>query len=119
MSAAEHQDHTHKPVRDWIVLRITALCNIPLVLWLVYSAANLKGADYATFTGWLAQPVHAGLMLLFVIPVFVHAALGSHEIVEDYVHRAGLKKMTIFLINLALFVVGAACVLSVLKVAMA
>src|SRR5689334_14962979 len=79
--------HKSKAVCDWIGLRASAVVNIPLVLWLVYSVISLQGADYATFTSWLAQPVNAILMIIFILSTFYHAALGSHEVIEDYVHE--------------------------------
>ncbi len=109
--------HKSKAVRDWIALRVAALVAIPLVIWFVYSIVSLAGADYAAFTGWLRQPFNAGLMILFVVVTFYHAALGCHEIIEDYVHHEGLKHATLICKALAFIAVGAACVLSVLKVA--
>ncbi len=106
-----------KARQDWIALRITALLNIPLVLWLVYNIVRLKGADYATFTHWLAQPLNAALMIAFIISIFYHAALGCHEIIEDYVHEEKVKATGLRIKLLVLLLMGMAAVISVLKVA--
>ncbi len=103
--------------KHWIMLRLTALLNIPLVIWLVYSVVNLAGADYETFTAWLKNPLNAGLMILMIVSVFYHAMLGCHEIIEDYVHAEGVKKMTLAVKTLAFVALGAICVYSVVKVA--
>lgn len=105
------------PKQHWIILRLTAILNVPLVLWLVYNIVDLAGADYATFTSWLKNPVHASLLIVTVISVIYHAMLGVHEILEDYVHAAGLLKMSMMLKCAVFFVVGAVCVYSIVKVA--
>lgn len=104
------------PTRHWITLRLTALLNVPLVLWLVYSIVSLIGADYYQFTGWLKQPVNAGLMIILIVSVFYHAALGCHEIIEDYVSDEKTKAASLRLKALAFLVAGAVCVGAVVKV---
>jgi succinate dehydrogenase / fumarate reductase membrane anchor subunit len=102
----------------WFVQRVTAISSIPLVLWLVFSVLHLKGADYMTFTSWLAQPVNAVLMILLIISVFYHAALGLQVVVEDYIHCECMKLAKIIGIKLALFAMAVASIFSILKVAL-
>ena len=109
-----HDNATAK--RHWITLRVTALLNIPLVFWLVYTIIDLIGATHVEFTDWLARPVNALLMIVLIISVFWHAALGVHEIIEDYVHDDGLKNKILRLKAAAFFVLGTFCVISILKI---
>ena len=69
-SAKEGAEH-------WMSQRITAIANIPLVIWFVFSVVSLRGANHAEFTSWLAEPVNAVLAILFIISTFYHAVLGS------------------------------------------
>lgn len=108
-----------KAKRDWVRLRVTALLNIPLCFWFVSSIIKLTGADYATFTTWLAQPLNAGLMILFILVTFYHAGLGVHEIVEDYVHEEGPKHTGLLIKKIVFIALGAVCIGSILKVAFA
>jgi succinate dehydrogenase / fumarate reductase, membrane anchor subunit len=108
----------HHGTGHWIVQRVTAIALIPLVLWLAWSVITLAGADYDTFTAWLAWPLNAVGMILFIIASFYHAALGLQVIIEDYVHCECLKIAKLLAVNLGLFALGAACVFSVLKVAL-
>lgn len=104
--------------QHWINLRITAVLNIPLCLWFIYSIVHLAGADYAQFTGWLQQPLNAGLLILFIISVFYHAALGVHEIIEDYVAEEKTRKPMLRIKALAFLALGVICIISILKVAL-
>jgi len=109
----------HMGVTHWWHQRLTAVANIPLMLWLVWSVLQMQGWSYEIFTAWLAQPVNAILMILSLLSVFYHAALGSQVIAEDYIHHEGLKIFK--LIGMRLFFIGAAVasIFSVLKIAFA
>jgi succinate dehydrogenase / fumarate reductase membrane anchor subunit len=105
-------------VGHWKLQRLTAIANVPLVLWLVVSAVSLSGAGYAEVRAWLAGPFNATMMLLLVLSAFYHARLGLQVVVEDYVHHEGLKLAALVGITLALFLLGGLCVVSILKVAL-
>ena len=110
-SAGHGSDH-------WMKQRITAIANIPLVLWLVYSIVSLKGASHAEFTSWLAEPVNAILMILLIISVVYHAVLGSQVVVEDYIHSEWFKTLKLIGNKLFFFALAVACIFSILKIAL-
>lgn len=109
----------HHGVEGWKAMKLTSIANVPLVLWLVYSVAKLQGASYAEFTAWLAQPVNAVLMILMIVSTFYHAVLGAREITEDYISCPWFKSLKLTGQKLFFFALGAACIFSVLKVALA
>ena len=102
----------------WLAQRITAIANIPLVIWFVYSIVSLRGASHADFTNWLAQPLNAILMIFLIISVFYHAKLGSQVVTEDYVHHEGLKFVKLIGQKLFFIGLGVACIFSILKIAL-
>ncbi len=104
-------------VEHWTMQRITAIANIPLVIWFILSIIHLIGADYQTFTSWQAQPTNAILMVLFILSTFYHASLGLQVIYEDYIHHEGFKFIKIIGMKLFFFGVGVASIFSVLKIA--
>ena len=120
MSRARGVGSAHSGVHHWIMQKITALANIPLVLWAIWSAMTLAaaGANYDIVRGFFAQPLHAILMLLFLISVFYHAALGLQVVIEDYVHCEKMKMVSLIGVKLALFALCVASVFSVLKLAL-
>ncbi len=110
-SAREGTDH-------WFMQRVTAIANIPLMLWLIWSIVQMPGWSYAEFTSWLAQPVNSILMILAVLSTFYHAALGTQVIAEDYIHHEGLKIFKLIGIKLFYFAGAVACIFSILKIAL-
>lgn len=83
----------------WILQRFTAVGNLLLVLWLLFSIVQMPGLDHASVTGWLAQPVVAVPMMLMLVSIFWHLKLGLQVLIEDYVHDDGLKFFVLMLLN--------------------
>ena len=107
----------HEGADHWMMQKITAIANIPLILWLIWSIISLNGASYDEFTSWLAQPVNAILMILLIISVMYHAKLGTQVITEDYISNEGFKMFKLIGQKLFFFAIGVACIFSVLKIA--
>lgn len=79
--------------------RLTTAGNLVLVPWLLISLFFLPGLDYASVSGWLAQPLVAVPMILMLISVFYHLRLGLQIFIEDYVHDEGGKILALLLLN--------------------
>ncbi|MGB2930919.1 MAG: succinate dehydrogenase, hydrophobic membrane anchor protein [Methyloceanibacter sp.] len=71
--------------------RVTAIANVPLVMFLILSIVSHIGADYGTVRAYLAQPLVALAMLALVTSASIHMRIGLKEIIEDYVHGEGAK----------------------------
>ena len=97
--------------------RMTAIANIPLVLFLIYAIVSHIGADYGTVRAYFAQIPVALLMLALVISAAIHMRIGLKEIIEDYVHGEGAKVAAILLATFFAAGVGLAAVLAILKIA--
>jgi succinate dehydrogenase / fumarate reductase membrane anchor subunit len=101
-SAKEGVDH-------WWIQRVTAVALVPLTLWLAASLIALTGSDYNTFVAWLRAPYATILMILLLIALLHHMALGLQVVVEDYIHADGVKLpavVTIRVVCFALMIVG-------------
>jgi succinate dehydrogenase / fumarate reductase membrane anchor subunit len=85
--------------RHWIVHRTTAIGNIILLLWFLFSLTRLPGLDYQSVTGWIAQPLVAVPFALMLVNAFWHLRLGLQVLIEDYVHDEGLRFGAILLLN--------------------
>jgi len=101
----------------WKMQRLTAISNVLLVLWFMFSAMALSGRGYEQVRAWLASPLTASLMVLLIISTFYHARLGLQVVVEDYVHHEGLKMASLVAIVLVVLALAVACIVAVLKVA--
>jgi succinate dehydrogenase / fumarate reductase membrane anchor subunit len=101
----------------WKMQRLTAIANLLLVLWFMFSAMALAGSGYEQVRAWLASPVSASLMVLLVVSSFYHARLGLQVVVEDYVHHEGAKLASLAALVLIAFGLAVACIVAVLTVA--
>ena len=106
-SAKEGTDHFWK-------LRVTAIANIPLTLFLVGLIARLAGSDYATVKQVIRQPVVSILLLLVVLSGIHHMRMGMQTIIEDYAHD-GRKTVLLMLNSFFAYGVGLTCIFAVLK----
>jgi len=71
--------------------RLTALANLPLVVFLVVEILLLRGAGRAEIAAHFANPVLAGLTILAVISIALHMRIGVQVVIEDYVHGEWMK----------------------------
>ncbi len=104
-------------VEHWWIQRVTAVALVPLVLWFVVALVGHLGADHVTAAAWLRSPLTAVAMILLVVATFVHMALGVQVVIEDYVHHEATKVASLVLTRLACWVLGAASLFAVLRVA--
>jgi succinate dehydrogenase / fumarate reductase, membrane anchor subunit len=104
-------------VHHWWMERISAIALIPLTLWFVIGVIGVAGADYATFSAWLAKPWNAGLLICFIGAAFLHGKMGMEVIIEDYVEPRSVQMMVKVFVNLMAFSLGIISVVSVLIVA--
>ncbi len=95
--------------------RVTALANIPLVIFLILSIVANIGAPYTEVRAYLAQPVVAILILALVINAAIHMRIGLKEIIEDYVH-GGTKVTAILLATFYAAGLGLASAVAILKI---
>lgn len=109
---------SHHGVGHWWHQRVTALANIGLMAWLICAVICMPGWSYTEFVAWIGAPINAILMILACISVFYHAALGTQVVAEDYVHSAGLRRVTILAMQFVFFAAAVACIFSVLKIAL-
>ena len=103
-------------LHHWWVQRLTSLALIPLTLWFVASLISLAGADYNDFVSWLANPVNATIMVVFLGVTFHHAQLGVQVVLEDYVSSHGLRIASIIIVKLVCYGLAALAIVSTLIV---
>lgn len=85
----------------WLGQRLSAVALVPLSVWLAVSLLALPALDFYTVNAWVAAPLHAILLLLLVVALVYHSALGTQVVVEDYVHNAGWRVALLVLVRLA------------------
>jgi succinate dehydrogenase / fumarate reductase membrane anchor subunit len=101
----------------WWAQRVSAVALIPLTLWFMFSLLALPALDYATVRAWLSFPMSGFLALLSVAVLTFHSYLGTTEVIEDYVHSAGMKVLSLLLLRFAHVLVGGAGIFAIMRVA--
>jgi succinate dehydrogenase / fumarate reductase membrane anchor subunit len=104
-------------VQHWWVQRLTSVALVPLSIWFAVSLLTLPSLDHATLHAWMSQSSTALLLIVFVVVAAWHSKLGVQVVVEDYVHGAGARTLTLVSLTFVHVLIAAAGVFSVLKVA--
>jgi succinate dehydrogenase / fumarate reductase, membrane anchor subunit len=95
--------------------RLTAVSNIPLVIFFIGFLAAYAGAPYEEVRAALGNPVVAVVMGLVILSVIYHMRLGMQAIIEDYIPNEFQKVVLLMLNTFFTVVVGALCLFAVLK----
>ena len=104
-------------VHHWWLQRVTAVSNLVLMLWFIFSLVRLPSLDYSSVMLWLRQPVAAVPMLLLIVTVFWHLRLGMQVLIEDYVHGSS-RVVAMLALNFYTVAGAAAAVFAVIKIAL-
>jgi succinate dehydrogenase / fumarate reductase membrane anchor subunit len=101
----------------WWAQRVSAVALIPLTLWFVLSLLWLPSLDYATVRAWLSVPLSGFLAMLLVAVLAYHSYLGTTVVIEDYVHPAGMKLLSLLLLRFLYVLVGGVSIFAILRIA--
>ena len=104
--------------QHWWVQRLTSVALVPLSVWFLVSLLTLPSFGHATVVAWMAQSPTALLLILLVLIGTWHSQLGVRVVVEDYVHGAGARTVSLVALTFAHGLLAAAGVVAVLRVAL-
>jgi succinate dehydrogenase / fumarate reductase, membrane anchor subunit len=102
-------------VDQWWMERVTAVALVPLTVWFAASVIALSGSDYAAFIAWLRTPLAMTLMVLLLIALFYHTALGLQVVIEDYHTKA--RVLAVMAVRLGCFALASAGIVATLRIA--
>jgi succinate dehydrogenase / fumarate reductase membrane anchor subunit len=87
-SAKEGTDHFWRQ-------RLTAIANVPLILFSLVLVIGLSGARYDQVLDVMMQPFVTLILALFILSVSLHMKLGMQTIIEDYVHKEPMRLLAV------------------------
>jgi len=113
LGSARHGGH------HWLLQRFTAVGNILGGLFLAFSLALQPTHDFAAMKDWVASPLPALVLALWLPNVFWHARHGLQILADDYVTDAGNHLAITIVLNILAIAGAGLGVLSVLRLALA
>jgi len=102
-------------VEHWWAERVTAVALVPLTIWFAASIIAAAGSDHASLITWLGSPLSSVCMVLLLIALFYHTALGLQVVIEDYVH-SGAKTPLLVAMRLGCFALATAGIFATLRI---
>ena len=106
----------HSGISHWKVQRISAMINIPLIIWFVISIISLRDYSFNENINWLKQPINCILISLMLTSVFYHSSLGLQVVIEDYISDLKIRKFLIFSSKITLFLLFAISIGSIINI---
>nr|VFK38161.1 MAG: succinate dehydrogenase subunit D [Candidatus Kentron sp. TC]VFK54428.1 MAG: succinate dehydrogenase / fumarate reductase membrane anchor subunit [Candidatus Kentron sp. TC] len=102
----------------WWMQRITGVMLVPLFVWFVGAMVAVVTGGYAEVAELIRSPIATGGLLVLIIAIFYHAALGLQVVIEDYVPSEGTQVSAIIIMRFLMALLAAISAVSVFKVAM-
>jgi len=96
--------------------RLTAVANVPLILFFVWLVVSLNGASHMEVVETLSSPLVALVLLAVIFSVCFHMKLGMQVVIEDYIHGEGAKIAAVILNIFFCSAVALISVYAVLKI---
>lgn len=96
--------------------RLTALANVPLVIFFVILVISLAGESYEVVLDRLASPWIAIFLVLTIASITYHMRLGMQVVIEDYVHGEPQRILLIVANIFFALIVASASIFAVLKI---
>ncbi len=108
----------------WWLQRLTAIANIPLMIWFMCKVVALIAMPYGDAQvafdaahSFVSDPLSTFLLALIVLNVTYHTVLGLQVVIEDYISCKCMKFTFLIALRLGGFFIAALGLYSLLKIA--
>nr|VFK62893.1 MAG: succinate dehydrogenase / fumarate reductase membrane anchor subunit [Candidatus Kentron sp. UNK]VFK70652.1 MAG: succinate dehydrogenase / fumarate reductase membrane anchor subunit [Candidatus Kentron sp. UNK] len=102
----------------WWMQRITAVMLVPLFIWFVGAMVTVVTGSHAEVVELIRSPIATGGLLVLILAIFYHAALGLQVVIKDYASSEGTQVSAIIIMRFLMALLAAISVVSVFNVAM-
>ena len=105
----------HDGTHHFWMQRVTAIANVPLVIFLLWFIVSHIGATRAEVVGSIKNPFCALALAFAAISICWHMKLGLQMVIEDYVQTPALKIAALLFNMFYAFSVAALALYAILK----
>lgn len=116
LKTVRHLGSARSGTQHFFRQRLTAIANIPLVLFFIVLVISLHGASHQEVVATIGAPWVAILLSLAVVSITYHMHLGMQVIIEDYIHREAAKYGLLIASTFFAILIAAASVFSILRI---
>lgn len=107
---------TSSATQHFVRQRLTALIQVPLVIWLIVAIVGHVGDTREEMLAWVAKPWNAALIVAFFLSVPLHMSVGIGDVIDDYLHKRATRSLTHLLNSSYALIIGGAGVFSVIAI---
>jgi succinate dehydrogenase / fumarate reductase membrane anchor subunit len=100
----------------WWAQRLSAVALTILGLWFVACLIGLPGLEHYRVVEFVARPLNSVLLSLLCLAAAYHSYLGVQVVIEDYVHAAGLKIVSLIVSRFAHIFVAVVSIYAILRI---
>lgn len=100
----------------WWGQRVSAVALSMLGLWIVVALLRIESLDHANALAFIGAPLNSVLLSLLLTTLAYHSYLGVQVVIEDYVHAAGVKVISLLTSRFAHIFVAIVSVYAVLRI---
>ena len=100
----------------WKLQRLSAILIIPLIVWFLFSIMVNMSSQYKEAIEWVVNPINSILLIILLVGIFYHSAMGIQVVFEDYVSNINLRKRLIIISNLLIVFLAIISIISVLNI---
>ena len=89
---------------------------MPLILWFLYSVLTVMFKTYSETIEWVMSPINSTLLIILLVGIFYHSAMGLQVVIEDYIANIKLRTIILNISKIVLFAFAVISISSVLKI---
>ena len=78
-------------VSEWLTSRLNAIISVPASLYVLCALLKGNANSYLELSHWLLNPFNTAILVLAIIALCWHGALGVVTVIDDYIHNTGMN----------------------------
>ncbi|MDP1731704.1 MAG: succinate dehydrogenase, hydrophobic membrane anchor protein [Devosia sp.] len=112
-----HYGSAKAATRHFITQRVTGALNVLFLIFFVWLALRLAGAERTEMVAVIANPLVAAVLALLIVNVCAHMRIGMREVIEDYLDDERTNRLARFVNDVFSGGVALVALVSIVKIA--